>query len=238
VTFSVLVFQHDPNDGPGYLEEALLQRGARPTIIRLDEGDVVPDISAYDMLLVMGGAMNVYQEDKYPWLVEETYAISRAVEAGKAVLGVCLGGQLLAKALGAPVHLGVATEIGLTPITLTEAGENDPLFEGLPQIESVEWHDDTFDIPSGAVALARSEGCAHQAFRFGQYAYGLQFHPEVSPVMLAEWIKEAGELIDRSSFQRAVESKVVALQTQADHLVDNFVRGCMPAHLLDNIGKA
>jgi GMP synthase (glutamine-hydrolysing) len=177
------------------------------------------------MLLVMGGEMNVYQEDKYPWLIEETQAIREAVEAGKAVLGVCLGGQLLAKALGAQVHLGVATEIGLTPITLTEAGEADPLFEGLSKMEAVEWHDDTFDIPTGAVALARSEGCAHQAFRFGEQAYGLQFHPEVSPVMLAKWIKGASDLpIDRFSFQSALEAKAGILQTQADRLINNFVR--------------
>lgn len=228
MTLSVLVFQHDPHDGPGYLGEALLLRGARLTVIRLDEDEAVPDPSAYEMLLVMGGAMNVYQEDKYPWLVAETHAIRRAVETGKAVLGVCLGGQLLAKALGARVHLGVATEIGFTPITLTEAGESDPLFEGLSEVEAVEWHDDTFDIPGGAVVLARSEGCAHQAFRFGEWAYGLQFHPEVSPVMLAEWIKESSESINRSSFQRTVEIQAVALQTQADRLVDNFIRGCIP----------
>jgi GMP synthase (glutamine-hydrolysing) len=227
VTLSVLVFQHDPYDGPGYLGEALLQRGAKFTIVRLYNGDALPDTSAYDMLLVMGGAMNVYQEDKYPWLVEETHAISRAVESGRAVLGVCLGGQLLAKALGAKIHINVATEIGLTPITLTAAGEIDPLFNDLPQVEAVEWHDDTFDIPTGAVALARSESCAHQAFRFGQWAYGLQFHPEVSPGMLAEWINDASEPIDRSSFQRAVEAKAGALQAQADRLIDNFIRRCM-----------
>ena len=227
MTLSVLIFQHDPYDGPGYLGEALLRRGARLTTVRLDNGEAVPDTSAYDMLLVMGGTMNVYQEDKYPWLVEETRAISRAVEAGMAVLGVCLGGQLLAKALGAQVRLGAATEIGLTRITLTEDGVADPLFEGLPQVEAVEWHDDTFDIPIGAVALAHSEGCAHQAFRFGPWVYGLQFHPEVSPVMLAEWIKGAGDApIDRSSFQRAVEAKAGALQTQAERLVDNFLRRC------------
>jgi GMP synthase (glutamine-hydrolysing) len=229
VTLSVLVFQHDPFDGPGYLGEALLRRGASLAIIRLDDGEAVPDASAYDMLLVMGGIMNVYQEDEYPWLAEETQAIRRAVEAGKAVLGVCLGGQLLAKALGARVRLGAATEIGLTPIMLTEAGEADPLFEGLPQVEAVEWHDDTFDIPSGAVALARSEGCDHQAFRFGERAYGLQFHPEVSPVMLEEWINAAGNLpSDSSAFQHAVEAKGAALQTQADRLVDNFIRMCSP----------
>jgi len=229
VTPSVLVFQHDPFDGPGYLGEALLRRGASLTIIRLDDGETVPDASAYDMLLVMGGIMNVYQEDKYPWLVEETQAIRRAVEAGKAVMGVCLGGQLLAKALGARVRLGAATEIGLTPIILTEAGKADPLFEGLPQVEAVEWHDDTFDIPTGAVALARSQGCPHQAFRFGERVYGLQFHPEVSPTMLAEWINGASNLpIDSSAFQRAVETKGGALQTQANRLVDNFICMCSP----------
>jgi GMP synthase-like glutamine amidotransferase len=144
------------------------------------------------------------------------------------VLGIYLGGQLLAKALDAQVHLGAATEIGLIPIALTEAGKADPLFESLSQVEAVEWHDDSFDIPAGAVALARSEGCAHQAFRFGQCAYGLQFHPEVSPMMLAEWIKHDGESIDRSPFQRAVEAKAGALLTQADRLIDNFVRRCIP----------
>ena len=225
MSLSVLVFQHEPDDGPGYLGEALIQRGARLTTVRLDKAESVPDTAPYNMLLVMGGTMNVYQENKYPWLVEETQAIREVVEVGKAVLGVCLGGQLLAKALGAQVHLGAATEIGLIPITLTEAGEKDPLFEGLSQVEAVEWHDDTFDIPSGAVALAHSHGCAHQAFRFGRYVYGLQFHPEVSPAMLAEWIKsENAPSTDRSDFQRAVEVKAGALQTQADRLINNFVR--------------
>lgn len=229
MTFSILVLQHDPYDGPGYLGEVFLRRGVNLTIVRLDNNETVPDIAQHDMLLVMGGMMNVYQEEKYPWLVEETQAIRQAVEADKAVLGICLGGQLLAKALDAPVHLGSATEIGLIPISLTEAGNSDPLFEGLSQVVSVEWHDDTFDIPNGAVTLARSEGCANQAFRFGPRAYGLQFHPEVSPTMLAQWIKtENDRSIDRSSFQNAVESKAAALQAQAERLVDNFIRACLP----------
>ena len=228
MTLSVLVLQHDPHDGPGYLGEALLRRGASLTNVRLDEGEAVPNISDYDMVLVMGGTMNVYQEDRYPWLKEETADIRRAVQEDKAVLGVCLGGQLLAKAMDARVHVGAATEIGLTPIGLTEAGKVDPLFEGLSQIEAVEWHDDAFDIPSGAVALASSEGCANQAFRFGRRAYGLQFHPEVSPMMLAEWIKASGwTSSDKSAFQRAVEAKVAALESQADRLIDNFLRQCI-----------
>jgi GMP synthase-like glutamine amidotransferase len=226
VTLSVLVFQHEEHDGPGYLGEALLQHRAKLDVIRLDKGEAIPDLLPYDMLLIMGGVMNVYQEDIHPWLVEETRAIRQAVKLDKAVLGVCLGGQLLAKALDAPVRVGAATEIGLTPISLTKEGKADPLFEGLSQIEAVEWHDDTFDIPTGAVALASSRGCDNQAFRFGERAYGLQFHPEVSPEMLAEWIKEAGNSVERSAFQRAVESKVSALQDQADCLIDNFVRRC------------
>ena len=229
MTLSVLVFQHDPDDGPGYLGEALLRRGAQLTTVRLDHGEAVVDPAPYDMLLVMGGTMNVYQEDKYPWLAEETQAIRRAVESSKAVLGICLGGQLLAKALGSQVHVGSSTEIGMIPITLTGSGQADPLFEGLPPIEAVEWHDDTFDIPNGAIALACSTGCANQAFRFGERAYGLQFHPEVSPSMLAAWIKaERNPPFDRSPFRREVEARVSALQAQADRLVDNFIRECIP----------
>jgi len=95
----------------------------------------------------------------------------------------------------------------------------------LPQLEAVEWHDDTFDIPVGAITLAGSMGCANQAFRFGKQAYGLQFHPEVSPAMLETWIKEEERSISRSSFQTAVNIKAAALQAQADRLVDNFIRG-------------
>src|SRR5690349_15288342 len=94
MTLSVLVLQHELNDGPGYLGDALLRRGARLAVTRLDEGEALPDILEFDMLLVMGGVMNVYQEGKYPWLIEETHAVHQAVEAGKAVLGICLGGQL------------------------------------------------------------------------------------------------------------------------------------------------
>ena len=226
---SVLVFQHDPYDGPGYLGESLLRRGAKLDIVQLHEGETIPDPSSYDMLLVMGGGMNVYAEDKYPWLIEETKAIRQAVKEGKAVLGICLGGQLLAKALDAQVHLGAATEIGLVPISLTEAGKTDPLFDGLAQIEAVEWHDDTFDIPGGAVALALSQGCANQAFRFGKYAYGLQFHPEVSPEMLANWIEQDSDsAADRSYFQQAVTFQAKALQAQAERLVRNFLGCFMP----------
>ncbi len=134
----VLVLQHEWNDGPGYLGEALERRGAVLDVVRLDREERIPDLDPYEMLLVMGGEMNVYQEDGHPWLAEETLAIQRTIQAGKAVLGVCLGGQLLAKALGAKVHVGAAREIGLVRLTLTEDGRNDPIFAGLPALEAIE----------------------------------------------------------------------------------------------------
>ena len=172
--------------------------------------------------------MNVYQEDDYPWLADEVRAIQTAVAAKTPVLGVCLGGQLLARALGAQVHLGGVTEIGLTPIALTDAGRADPLFEGMENgLEAAEWHYDTFAIPPGAVALAASPTCAHQAFRFGDCAYGVQFHPEVTPSMLAEWIREGSRTepqVNWKSFQQQAEIKAEALRAQAERLIDNLLR--------------
>jgi GMP synthase-like glutamine amidotransferase len=227
----VLVLQHGPLDGPGYLGDALERRGAALTVVRLDLGQPIPPASARDALLVLGGETNVYQEAEHPWLVEEDRAIRAAVADGAPVLGVCLGGQLLAKALGAPVQLGGATEVGLISVALTPAGRVDPLFAGLPgELEVVAWHDDTFAIPAGATALASSSGCPNQAFRFGAHAYGLQFHPEVSPAMLAEWTSAAtgDRPVDWSAFRRQVESRAEALRAQAERLAANFLRASAP----------
>jgi GMP synthase-like glutamine amidotransferase len=226
MTTRVLVYQHMAADGPGFIGEAFLRRGAALDICHAYRGDAVRDASGYDALLVLGGEMNVYQEEQFPWLAEETRLMRRAALGGQAVLGICLGGQLLARALDTTVHLGGAPEIGLTEITLNEAGRADPLFEGLPIVEAVVWHDDTFDIPSGAVALGESAGCANQAFRFGERAYGLQFHPEVNPAMLEDWIAAAPYLApaDQQALRADFTRKVDALQAQADSLVANFLR--------------
>ena len=221
----VLVLQHEWNDGPGYLGEALQRHGAALDVVRLDHTELIPDTDSYDMLLVMGGEMNVYAEEQHPWLIDETRAIRQAVQSGEAVLGVCLGGQLLAKALGAKVHLAAVHEIGLVPLLLTEDGKTDPFFDGLPVLEAVEWHDDVFNIPEGAVHLAGSAGCVNQAFRYGRQAYGLQFHPEVSPEMLMSWLDDSsGAPADGEAFQRAVMAKEVLLREQAEKLIANFLK--------------
>jgi GMP synthase (glutamine-hydrolysing) len=129
--------------------------------------------------------------DSLPWLRQEERFLTAAISSGVPVLGICLGAQLLAKCLGARVYPMRHKEIGWYPVNFTEAGLGDPLFEGLDADETVfQWHGDTFDLPAGAVHLAASELCANQAFRAGANLYGLQFHPEVTPEIIASWCLE------------------------------------------------
>ena len=129
--------------------------------------------------------------DDYPYIQREIQYIRDARERGQMVLGVCLGAQLIAKALGARVHANPVKEIGWAPVTFMPAAANDPLFAGLPEAETIfHWHSETFALPPGAELLASSDACRHQAFRVGNCIYGLQFHLEVTPFMIAEWCRE------------------------------------------------
>ena len=184
----VAVFQHLACEHPGIWREFLQEDGAEVVTSELDAGDPVPSLDGMDALLVFGGPMNVDQHDRFPWLAAETAAIRDAVLGRLPVFGVCLGGQLLARALGAPVTRNAIPEVGLLDIELTPAGAADPLFAGWPsRAPVVQWHSDTFALPAGATLLATSPACRHQAFRFGDRAYGLQFHPEVTAGMVTEW---------------------------------------------------
>jgi GMP synthase-like glutamine amidotransferase len=183
----VVVFQHLPCEHPGIWRDFLREDGAELTTVELDAGDRLPSLDGADALLVFGGPMNVDEHDPYPWLVPEKAAIREAALGGLPVLGVCLGGQLLARALDAPVTPGAGREVGLLDVDLTDAGAADPLFAGWPRRAAVvQWHSDAFAVPAGATLLAASPVCP-QAFRYGQHAYGLQFHPEVTADMVDEW---------------------------------------------------
>jgi len=157
------------------------------------EGEQLPE--NFDVLIVLGGPMNVYEEERYPYLKGLNKTIKNFATGGGFYLGFCLGGQLLAKALGAKVRRNHTKEIGNFEIQLTDGGVEDPLFKGFEQMfPALEWHGDTFEIPEGALQLVESKLCANQAFRF-KNAYGLQFHLEATPEMLTEWVAVyAGEL--------------------------------------------
>lgn len=181
------IVQHVECEGPGYLEEFLHDNGIEYEIVRMYEGEQLPD--NFDALIVLGGPMNVYEEERYQYLKRLNTTIKNFVIAGGLYLGFCLGGQLLAKALGAKVRRSQTKEIGNFEIQLTDGGVEDPLFKGFDTVfPALEWHGDTFEIPERALKLGESELCANQAFRF-KNAYGLQFHLEATPEMLAEWVK-------------------------------------------------
>jgi GMP synthase-like glutamine amidotransferase/tetratricopeptide (TPR) repeat protein len=183
-----LALEHLHSNPVGVYGDVLLDRGIEVNRVRLDLGEALPDWREYDLLVVMGGAMSVYEEDAYPWLVAEKRAIREAVTAGCPYFGVCLGSQLLASALGARVFRGPEPELGVNPIFLCEAARRDPVFRAFPpDIEVFEFHSDTLDLPEGALRLARSPRYENQAFRVGPTAYAIQCHLEPSLDDARDW---------------------------------------------------
>ena len=182
-----LVLQHIACEPPGVFEDVLRERGVGLHRVELDEGEPLPDWHEFDAIVAMGGPMSATDDDTLPWLRDEKRLIRDAVRAGTPFWGVCLGVQLLAASLGAPVYPGPEPEVGLLPVELTDEARDDPVFAGAPtELVTLQWHGDTFDLPAGAARLARSPAYENQAFRFDR-AYGLQFHLEVSPEMAREW---------------------------------------------------
>jgi GMP synthase-like glutamine amidotransferase len=184
-----LIIKHIDIEGPGRLGEFLSSKGILPDVIELENGDHLPrKPDNYRFIIILGGPMNVYEEDKFPYLRDEDRLIKDAIERGVPILGICLGAQLIAKAAGAKVLANPVKEIGWYNVQLTKEGMEDPLFRGLDREFSVfQWHGDTFFIPEGGVMLAGSILCKSQAFRY-RSAYGLQFHLEVTEGMIKEWI--------------------------------------------------
>jgi GMP synthase-like glutamine amidotransferase len=186
----VLVFQHIAVEHPGSLRAFMAADGITWDAVELDAGEPIPPFDGYDALLVMGGPMDVWEEDLHPWLKAEKAAIRDwAGATGRPLLGICLGHQLLADALGGRVQPMAGPEVGIAEVTLTAAAATDPLFAGLPSpLTCLQWHGSAVTaLPPGAVRLAGNDACPVQAFRVGRAAYGLQFHVEVTPETVPEW---------------------------------------------------
>ena len=183
----VLAFRHVPFEGLGHIGALLERRG-----IGIDYADLYapdtpdPDTAAYAGLIFLGGPMSA--NDPLPFLDRERALIAAAAERGQPLLGICLGSQLIARVLGADVHRNREKEIGWFDIHFTQAAKDDGLFGGIRGPETVfHWHGDTWELPPGAERLAWSQACTNQAFRAGRNVYGLQFHLEVTPAMIADW---------------------------------------------------
>jgi GMP synthase (glutamine-hydrolysing) len=183
----ILVLQHADCEPPGAYEDELLARRIPLRRVVLDR-DELPDWRPYAGIVAMGGAMGAYEDALHPWLGPEKRLIAEAVAAGKPYWGVCLGAQLLAASLGARVEPGPEAELGVLEVELTESARRDPVFALAPaRFSTLQWHGDTFELPAGAIQLARSERYEQQAFVL-ERAYGLQFHLEVSSALAAEWM--------------------------------------------------
>ncbi len=208
----ILVFQHVPHEILGTLDPQLKAAGFRIRYVNFGRTpDAQPEVQKYDGLIVLGGPMCVGQSEQYPHLGTEIAAIQEAIKQRLPVLGICLGAQLIAAALGARVVKNPVREIGWYDVTPTPAGEQDPLFQCFQGIEKIfQWHGDTFDIPPAAVHLATSPDCAHQAFRYGDRTYGLQFHLEVDAALIQRWlatpvhVRELEELHDDRMGKRRI----------------------------------
>jgi GMP synthase (glutamine-hydrolysing) len=184
----VLVLQHIACEHPGVFSEVMRDRGVEQVPVELDENEPLPDWREFDAVLAMGGPMGAVDDADHLWLAPEKQLVREAVDEGRPFLGVCLGVQLLAAALDAPVYPAERPEVGLLPVELTPEGRDDPLFAGVEEpLVSLQWHGDTFDLPDGAALLARSPLVPNQAFRAGERAYGVQFHLEVTGEMAREW---------------------------------------------------
>lgn len=195
----VWVLQHHPAENLGAIADALESAALAWQYVRVFDGHPLPaDMKGAGGLIVMGGPEAVYQLDRYPYLRAEMRLIESALKAGRPVLGVCLGSQLLAAALGADVRRAAHKEIGWYPVRLRAEAKDDGLLRGLPEeFVACHWHSDIFDLPAGAVALASSELTELQAFRHGDNAWGLLFHAEMTERIVAALVGEFGEGLKR-----------------------------------------
>ena len=186
----LLVLQHATVEHPGVFRHFLREDGHSYDVVELDQGETLPNLEGYEGLWVMGGPMDVWQEDAHPWLKEEKEFIREAVEGrGLPFLGLCLGHQLLAEALGGSVGPSETPEIGVMDVQLTEEGASGVILDGLPErFLCLQWHSaEIKQMPAGATCLATSPACAVQAMKWGTRAYSAQFHIEVEADTVSKW---------------------------------------------------
>nr|WP_319398300.1 amidotransferase [uncultured Carboxylicivirga sp.] len=229
-TIRIHYLQHVPFEGLGYIETWANERNYPLTSTLLYEEAKFPAIDDFDMLVVMGGPMGIYDEDVYPWLKAEKAFIHSAIKADKIVLGICLGSQFIADALGAKVYANKQKEIGWFPIAQTDAAKGEELIKDLPDsLNVMHWHGDTFDLPEGAVHLMQSEACVNQAYLYNNKVLGLQFHLETTPESLQNLINNCREELVPEEF---IQSEAAILKSLSECNTTNQYLSSILANLV------
>ena len=230
-----LVLQHIEIEHPGIFRDFMREDGIAWDAVELDEGEAIPPLGGYDAVISMGGPMDVFEEDEYPWLADEKAAIREAVrERQMPFLGVCLGHQMLADALGGRVESMAEAEVGILAVELTEAGRADPLLAGLDRtVTCLQWHGCAVtELPEGGVTLASSDVCAIQSFRVGRRAWGIQYHVEQTPTTVDEWgaVPAYAASLEKTlgpgslgPFAEAAARNMPGFNRDARTLYDNFI---------------
>jgi GMP synthase-like glutamine amidotransferase len=231
-----LVIKHLFVEGLGIFKHFCDNAGIEIDTVELEKGDSFPSLEGYSALWVMGGSMNVNDETEFPWLVEEKALIRRAIEQFHLpYMGICLGAQLLADALGGEVQAMTTPEVGLLPIQLTQAGLNHPLMTGLPKTFKVlQWHgQEVKQLPSGATLLASSLHCPVQAYAVGDCAFGLQFHSEVTELTVEDWVQIPAYRADLeltlgatgcNILKQAIDERFAVMNCEAKIIFENFLK--------------
>lgn len=228
----VLCVRNDRDDTLGITGAVLAEEGI--SMVQVDgfeAGVQWPEVDQVAALVVFGGEMNVDETERYPFLLTQRQLMRRAIDAGVPVLGICLGAQMLARALDARVYPAPVRELGFHPVTITAEGQLDPLLRAFSSADRVfQWHEDTFDLPEGATLLATGELVPVQAFRFGRHTWGVQFHFEVDRAGVDAWLRVAAPTLERDWKRRADEVRdeldryLAAQQQRSRRLLRAFAR--------------
>lgn len=233
-------FQHVPFEGLGSIEPWLREAGHQLTSTRFFKSEILPDINEIDFLVVMGGPMSVNDENEFPWLTIEKNFIRNSISSAKPVLGICLGAQMIASAMGAKVYNNPVKEIGWFPVQGVQSSDSTS-FPFPSSVVVFHWHGETFDLPYGATLLATSEVCKNQAFQIGASVIGLQFHLETTPESAQAIISNCrNELVPSQSVQTAKEILSAKLENfqKINQIMDNVLSYLLKQRLTNQSSRS